>query len=87
MMGRAGARVDGAPHRNLLLKLLLIGSTTVLPLAVGKLCMPLKWHAFRCWEVLNDYRPARAADGSLYANQVLQKTVRRGDRGPFGCRR
>ena len=56
-----------------LLQAALLCSMTMGPLVVGKLCLPLSWYAFRCWEVLRDYRPACPAHGPFYPNAMLTK--------------
>ncbi len=62
------------------LKAALVAGTTLLPLVVGKLVIPLDWYTFRSWEVLVDRRPAPLAAGPFYPNQTLRR-VEVGDLG------
>ncbi len=62
------------------LKAALVAGTTLLPLVVGKLLIPLDWYTFRSWEVLVDRRPAPLAAGPFYPNQTLRR-VEVGDLG------
>jgi len=48
-------------------------STTLLPLMIGKLFIPIEWYSFRMWEMMLDHRPACFNTGPFYPNLRIQR--------------
>lgn len=60
-------------QRSVVLRLMLLSSTTLLPLLIGKLAIPLDRYTFRCWETLADHRLPCLKRGAFYPSQRLAK--------------
>jgi len=67
-------KISAKQKRRITVWVLCLLSTTLLPLFIGKLFIPLEWYSFRMWEMMLDHRPACFNSGPFYPNLRMQRT-------------